>query len=89
MGEINIWTSYLIIFLANVLMDVLAVKFIQEVTNKNRFKAGVVSVVIVYLYALSVIFIVKSVWYIIPAALGAFTGTYITVGKKVSENLND
>jgi len=72
--------SYCIVFVGNVLTDILAVMFIQAVTKKQRVKAGLVSVAIVSLYAVSVIYIVESAWYIIPTALGAFTGTYFTVG---------
>jgi hypothetical protein len=74
--------SYLIVFIANIATDVLAVMFIQEVTKKNRVKAGLVSVAIVTLYAISVIYIVSSHWYIVPTAAGAFVGTFMTVGRK-------
>jgi len=74
--------SYLIIFIANVATDVLAVWFIQQVTRKNRIRASLVSVAIVSLYALSTIYIVQSAWYIIPTGLGAFVGCCLCVGKK-------
>ena len=74
--------AYLLVFASNVIIDILSVLFVKEVTKKNRVKAGLVSVAIVSLYAFSMIYIIDSISYLIPATMGAFIGTFITVGRK-------
>lgn len=73
---------YGILYFSNVLNDILAVMFVQEVTKGNAIRAGLVSVAIVCLSFLSIIYIVSDPIYLIPTAAGAFTGTVFTVGKK-------
>jgi len=73
--------KHLLVFLANVAIDVLAVNFILQVTKKRRIRAGLVSAALVYLYAITTIYIIESHQYIIPAVAGAFLGTVLTVRK--------
>ncbi|MBE3144459.1 MAG: hypothetical protein IMZ61_11130 [Planctomycetes bacterium] len=72
----------LLVFAANVLTDVLAVLFIKCVTSGHRIRAGLVSISIVVLSYFSIIYIVADAWFIIPAAMGAFVGCWLTVGRK-------
>lgn len=72
----------LLVFVANIATDILAVLFIKEVTAKHRIRAGLVSMLIVALSYFSIIYIVADGWYIIPAMLGAGVGCYFTVGRK-------
>jgi hypothetical protein len=78
--------THLTLFLVNVIIDVLAVLFVQNVTAGRRFRAGLVSVMIVILSYYSVICIVQDTLCIIPTALGAFVGTVITVKHKAEED---
>ena len=72
----------LLLFAANVLMDKLAVRFIQAVGDGHRFKAALVSMLIVALSYYSVTYIVADGWYVLPAVLGAGVGTFWTVKRR-------
>ena len=71
----------LAVFVANIVTDILAVLFIQEVTKCHRIRAGLVSMAIVALSYFSIIFIVADGFYIFPAVLGAGVGTFFTVRR--------
>lgn len=70
----------LLVFSANLVNDVLAVSFIRCVENGYAYLAGLVSVAILILYALTLCLVVKSPWYLLPAGVGAFLGTVMMVG---------
>jgi hypothetical protein len=72
----------LLIFGANVLTDILAVLFIQEVTKGHRTRAALVSMAIVALSYFSIIYIVADGWFALPAILGAGLGTFWTVKRR-------
>lgn len=68
---------WLLIFFANVIIDVFAVKFVLQVVDINPLRAGLMSVGITLINSLSLIFIIEySHWYIFPTILGAFCGTF-------------
>jgi len=71
--------GFFLILGVNIIDDILSVLFVQNVNRGNAMRSALVSVTKVSFYALSIIFIVKSAWYVVPTALGAFIGTYITV----------
>lgn len=72
----------LFVFAANILNDCLAVWFVQCVGSGDGLKAGAVSVTIIILHACTLLLVIKSLYFLIPAALGAFLGTILTVGVK-------
>ena len=72
----------LLVFVANIIADVLAVLWVKQVEKRHRIRAGLVSVAIVCLSYLSIIYIVSDPWFLIPTAAGAFVGTFFTVGRK-------
>lgn len=68
---------WLLIFLANVIIDVFAVKFVLQVVKTRPIRAGMMSVGITLVNSLSLICIIEySHWYIFPTILGAFCGTF-------------
>ena len=74
----NIW-GYAFIFTINVVDDVLSVLYVQNVHNGDALRSSMVSVFKVIVYAISIMCMIKSLWYIIPTVCGAFVGTYAAV----------
>lgn len=71
--------SYVLVFLAVALADVCWTKYFLEAANKNATKAAAWSAVIVLLGSYTTVEYVGNALLVIPAALGAFAGTYLTV----------
>jgi hypothetical protein len=74
----NINTAILVFF-TYVLIDVLYALYIIFVEKRQAFYSAVVSSLIYSFGALGILSFSKNVYYIIPLALGAFLGTYVTV----------
>jgi small-conductance mechanosensitive channel len=74
-------TTSLLLFGLNVINDILAVRFVQAVQKRHRLKASLISMGIVALAYVSTIFVVSDFLFIIPAALGAGVGCFITIKK--------
>jgi len=78
MPEIN-WLEVILIFLATAVSDVLWVFYIRRTSKGKAISAASFSAMIVLLGGLVVLAYVDNMWYLIPAAIGAFVGTIITI----------
>jgi branched-subunit amino acid ABC-type transport system permease component len=78
MSEIN-WLEVILIFLATAVSDVLWVFYIRRTNKGKAISAAAFSSFIVLLGGLVVLAYVDNIWYLIPAALGAFAGTIISI----------
>ncbi len=80
------WFRAFLIFLATSLSDILWVFYIRRTSEGKAFSAGLFSALIVVIGAFVIVSYVDNKFYLIPAALGAFIGTIITIkfdiGKK-------
>lgn len=73
------WFEAILIFLATTFSDILWVFYIRRTSEGKAVAAALFSASIVLLGGLVVLAYVGNMWYLIPAALGAFVGTIITV----------
>lgn len=69
----------ILVFLSVALVDVFWTRYFQSVAEKGATKAGLYSSLIILIGAFSTRSYVHDGWLVIPAALGAFVGTYFTV----------
>jgi len=76
--EVSLIKSVLV-FLATVLSDTLWAMYIRRTNLGKALSASSLSAVIVLTAGVVAIEYVNNNWYLIPAALGAFVGTYITI----------
>jgi predicted branched-subunit amino acid permease len=67
------------IFLAYALIDAAYALYTASVIKQKAFAAGLYSVVIYLLIGSGVVAFSSSAWYVLPAAVGGFAGTYLTV----------
>lgn len=77
---------WVLVFFVTLLVDWAWTKYTLETANKNALDAAFWSMVIIGLGGLNVIAYTHDKWLLIPAALGAFTGTYLAVKKESNEN---
>ena len=73
------WLEVILIFLATAASDVLWVFYIRRTSKGKAVSAAAFSSLIVLLGGLVVLAYVDNMWYLIPAAIGAFAGTIITI----------
>jgi len=73
------------IFLGLVIVDVLYAIYTKQVQKDNAFYSSISASAIYIINALIVIGFVNDIWLLIPAALGAFVGTYI--GVKINKRI--
>ena len=81
MNWYNIWTilwQILVTFLAMTGVEFMWALYIHNLRDNEEFIAGVCSALIVVLGGFATILFMKNYWMLIPAGLGAFTGTYIS-----------
>jgi hypothetical protein len=68
-----------LIFLATAASDILWVFYIRRTSEGKAVAAAAFSASIVIIGGLVVLAYVDNMWYLIPAAFGAFVGTIITI----------
>jgi len=71
--------SWIQIFLALVIIDLLYAIYTKQVQKDNAIISSLSAAALYIINALVVIGFVKDIWLLIPAGLGAFVGTYIGV----------
>lgn len=71
--------EWLLIFAVNAILDVVWAKYTLAVTARRPVLSGFWASGIVTVGAISIILYTANFWLIIPAAAGAFVGTYFTV----------
>lgn len=76
--ELNIFKTILV-FMGAALGDVLWTFYIRRTGEGKAFSAALFSMFIVLLGAFITLKYVENAWYLIPAGIGALTGTYFTI----------
>ena len=66
-------------FIVVAIVDVFWTRYFQATAEKKSVQAGIFSAFIILFSAISTRAYVHDGWLVIPAALGAFVGTYFTV----------
>ncbi len=73
-------TVYLLVFLSTLLADVAWTRYTLAVTERRALLAAIWSAAIVLFGAFNIVTYVHDSWAIVPAAIGAFAGTWWAVG---------
>jgi len=71
--------KYIVIFFALILTDIVWALYIRWSANGKALKAGLASILIYVVGAFTFGEFIKDVWILIPASLGCFVGTYVTI----------
>lgn len=77
-----VMAKFLGVFFSVAAADVCWTKYMQNVALSNRAKGALWSASIVAVGSVSTLAYISSPAYIIPAALGAFVGTYLSISPK-------
>jgi hypothetical protein len=75
----NVKLQYILVFIATFVADIVWAKYITAVADKAAFTAGIYSMFVYLAGAYAVTKYIENKKMLIPAILGAFFGTYITV----------
>ena len=73
------WWIALLIFVANIMDDILCVLYIRRSASGDAISAAILSGVLTAIVAFSVVSYVKNKKYLIPAVLGSILGTYLAI----------
>jgi hypothetical protein len=73
------FTTAIILFLTYTVIDMLYAAYILYVNRLQACKAATCSMIIYCLLAYGVVSYSTNIWYIIPLAMGAWLGSFITV----------
>lgn len=76
------YTTAFMIFSTYVVIDMLYAWYIISVNNRKAFTAAILTSIIYSLLAFGVVSYSKNIFYLIPLASGAFTGTFLMVKFK-------
>lgn len=84
------WMKFLLIMASVALADVCWAMYFIKIGDKSSIKAGFWASLLIVLSAYTTVNYVHDSRFIIPAALGAFIGTYISVewSKRKEKKLN-
>lgn len=77
----SIWKA-LTVFVAYFVIDILYAKYILAVGGKQAGRAAALSAMIYSLLSFGVLSYSENQLYLIPLAVGAFCGTYVTVRRE-------
>jgi hypothetical protein len=77
-------TEYIVTFFALFFTDVFYTYYLRAVNNNEVLKSSLWAVVVFVIAAIAVVNYTTDHWLLIPAALGAFCGTFVgmTIRKK-------
>ena len=73
------WITAIVIFFVYIAIDICYAYYTITVIERKPMQAAFISAIIVVLAAFSIIKYVQTPWYIIPAVLGSWIGTYAVV----------
>mgnify|MGYP001591418958 CR=1 FL=1 len=73
--------EWLLVFVAFLVMDMAYAAWAKKVAERDPLQASLYAVAIVLCSAFVTISFVKDYWTVVPAALGAFVGTWIVVRR--------
>ena len=82
------WLIYPIVFFAVFIMDMVWTLYTRALAKDKTILASVLSALVYSISALSFVEIVKDVYLLVPAALGAFLGTYSTMKWDIKHEKN-
>jgi hypothetical protein len=85
MGGLNLF-KFILVFIATGVGDMFWTFYIRRTSEGRALQASLFSAAIMIAGGIVIITYVENKWYLIPATLGAFVGTYLTV-KKDSRHL--
>lgn len=71
--------SYVLVFLAMALLDGLWAAYVQATANDSIIQASTLATAIILTTGFVTVSYVNNRWNLIPAALGAFVGTFIAM----------
>ena len=74
---------FIAVFFAMFFTDIFWTMLVRKTTQGKALAAAIYSVILVLLSAVAITSFVEETIYLVPAALGAFAGTYLTV--KINE----
>jgi len=69
----------LVVFLVTAFSDTLWAIYIRRVTHGKTLSASTLSAIIIIAGGLVAIEYIGNNWYLLPAAIGAFVGTFLTI----------
>lgn len=78
----------LLVFLAYIALDYVFARYIKATAEKRPMPAGIWSAAILAFTGFVTVSYVSNPWMLIPAALGAFVGTYLSVAQDEKEHKN-
>ena len=82
--------DYIYVFFAVFFVDVVWTLYIKWIQEDYAFRSGIAAMGIYVMGAYAILMYTESPIYLIPACLGAFLGTSLTIlVRKVSKMLND
>lgn len=73
------WPTGLLVFVFMVITDILNAYYVRRVSSGSALQAGLLSMSITLVAAVVTINYVENKIYLIPTALGALVGTYLSV----------
>lgn len=73
------WLSFLIVFLAAFVTDICWAFYVNRVKEGKALSSGIWAVFLFLTGSVATTAYVTNPWYLVPAAVGAFAGTVITV----------
>jgi hypothetical protein len=75
-------TDWLLTFFALFFTDILYTHYIKSVNERNALRASVLAVMVFLIASVAVIEYTTNHWLLIPACLGAFCGTYVSLRQR-------
>jgi hypothetical protein len=75
-------TDWLLTFFALFFTDILYTHYIKSVNERNALRASVLAVMVFLIASVAVIEYTTNHWLLIPACLGAFCGTYVSLKQR-------
>ena len=75
-----------IIFLSMFIVDVLYAIYLKSIENNKPLFASFMAMTVFFVASIATIGYVDNHWLLIPACVGAFTGTYVGVMYNIKKN---
>lgn len=70
---------WLLVFFINALLDVVYAQYTIQVQARNAHQAGLYAFGIIVFGGVSILSYTQQPWLLIPAAIGAYVGTWVTI----------
>ncbi len=87
MGNFNFFEAVLV-FLATTVSDIIWVFYIRRTSSGKALSAAFSSSILILVGGLVIVAYVGNQWYLIPAAMGAFLGTILTIKFDSRDKIN-